>query len=505
MSGAIVSAYQQQMLTGGEVFLKYGRSGAPKQRAIWCSKGLDKIFWGEPKHLGKDSKASGFLKTSELMQIVIGTETPVFRKQKKVGEPYNCFSLVALDRSLDLEIINHDDRDIWINAFSAIKPASAKDNVMVRSPTAVSSAPPSRAPSMPDYVPEHQDDDYEDDKQSRHSGASGAQPGDDAEPGDGDKQFDDVSKEYQNNDHWGQLSAEAARKVEEARLRAEEEERQRKLAEEQENQRRLEEEKERERKKREAEEAAEREREDVRRKSLIQQALAKAEADKKKREQDEERRKQMEQLAHEAERMAKEAQEAARLLEQKEIEAKAAKAKEEELRRKRQADKEEAERAKERDRLALLQKREEKERERERAAAAAASAAANGNKETPNGNSSPSNKEPVTSDWNHNPVKAAPEPAEPGSDAPPPAAASDSNTTAVTISVPLSTGDTPANPPKEQDADALSKLKIPVSTNGTTSTTQETAPLIPIQPNNPQDNQENRGKCRNCAQQCAIM
>jgi len=115
-----IEAYHQKMLTEGEIFLKYGRMGAPKRRAVWCSHSLDKVFWGEPKHLGNDKKASGHINRDDITHVVVGASSPIFKKQRKIGNESQCFSLIATDRSLDLEIVNNDDRALWVKAFSAL-------------------------------------------------------------------------------------------------------------------------------------------------------------------------------------------------------------------------------------------------------------------------------------------------------------------------------------------------------------------------------------------------
>lgn len=62
-------------LMDGGVFLKFGRSGAPHYRYVWCSEDLQKLFWGELK---KNKKiVGGEINVEKIQKLVRGPQTGV--------------------------------------------------------------------------------------------------------------------------------------------------------------------------------------------------------------------------------------------------------------------------------------------------------------------------------------------------------------------------------------------------------------------------------------------
>jgi len=89
----------------GHPFIKFGRSGKPHIRVITVSDKDGSISW-----------ETGKMPVSAITRVEAGKTTEVFlkNKQNKDAPPNLCFSLVAQDRTLDLQAKTEKQRDDWV-------------------------------------------------------------------------------------------------------------------------------------------------------------------------------------------------------------------------------------------------------------------------------------------------------------------------------------------------------------------------------------------------------
>jgi hypothetical protein len=115
-----------RMLIKGQKFLKYGRSGAPHWKYVYCD--LDgTVYWADTE--ATDSEVSSikaahkFTTDSSVplikaVDIVPGKTTDVFKRSVAGDRPEDmCFSIKLPDRTLDLSVTNKTQRDLWVTAF----------------------------------------------------------------------------------------------------------------------------------------------------------------------------------------------------------------------------------------------------------------------------------------------------------------------------------------------------------------------------------------------------
>jgi hypothetical protein len=110
----VENARLREKLIAGGTFLKHGRSGAPHKKVVYCSDDLSEILWRDLKK----SKPSGSIPVSTITAVAAGQTTLIFarRKGKPNREPFS-FSLLAEDRTLDVECDSVGERGEWIRAF----------------------------------------------------------------------------------------------------------------------------------------------------------------------------------------------------------------------------------------------------------------------------------------------------------------------------------------------------------------------------------------------------
>eukprot|EP00929_Paragymnodinium_shiwhaense_P086451 TRINITY_DN46973_c0_g1_i1.p1 TRINITY_DN46973_c0_g1~~TRINITY_DN46973_c0_g1_i1.p1 ORF type:complete len:1162 (+),score=250.26 TRINITY_DN46973_c0_g1_i1:189-3674(+) len=101
----------------GSYFLKWGRSGAAKKRFVFFDEGLDAVMW---KDTEGDKEPLGAIQLSKVQDICLGIQTPVLlnAKRAKLREDLT-WSIVALERTLDLQAETIDERDKWVAALKA--------------------------------------------------------------------------------------------------------------------------------------------------------------------------------------------------------------------------------------------------------------------------------------------------------------------------------------------------------------------------------------------------
>ncbi len=98
--------------SGGQ-FYKY-KNREPQKRIVWVSEKMDKVLWGEDNK----NKINGDMPVAEIIGIRLGCQGSA---QMDLS-----FTLMAKDRTLDLECSSKPMRDFWVNAFCLLtnKPIS---------------------------------------------------------------------------------------------------------------------------------------------------------------------------------------------------------------------------------------------------------------------------------------------------------------------------------------------------------------------------------------------
>lgn len=112
----------KRMLCSGAVMRKYGRHGFPHDRRVFLTPDCRRLVWVAP---GAKVDVSALpdgegIRAGAIVAVVEGVATPVFRKNAGwYRQPSLCFSLVAGDRSLDLEAPTPQAKDDWVTALLA--------------------------------------------------------------------------------------------------------------------------------------------------------------------------------------------------------------------------------------------------------------------------------------------------------------------------------------------------------------------------------------------------
>lgn len=99
----------------GSYFEKWGRNGKSKKRYVMFDEDLQAILW---KSKPTDRSAAGVLELSNIQDIVVGIQTPVLNKVAPTKLDPNCvFSIVADQRTLDLQAETVEQQVLWVNSL----------------------------------------------------------------------------------------------------------------------------------------------------------------------------------------------------------------------------------------------------------------------------------------------------------------------------------------------------------------------------------------------------
>jgi hypothetical protein len=123
------------LMRAGQMFVKHGRQGAPKERRVRVSRDGSCIVWHEeagkePAGFGDNARSTseGGIPLSLLRQAVPGQQTPVFERTGKAGRDDCCLSVICAapaegggeGRTLDLDASDVATRDRWLAALQAV-------------------------------------------------------------------------------------------------------------------------------------------------------------------------------------------------------------------------------------------------------------------------------------------------------------------------------------------------------------------------------------------------
>lgn len=105
VDGSSAATAVRDMLVAGALFVKHGRMGRPHLRYVWCDGDLLGIHW-RAIGSGRTHTGKGSMPLASVLDVVPGRNTAVFARNSggHSGRDQACFSLVAADRTLDLEV-----------------------------------------------------------------------------------------------------------------------------------------------------------------------------------------------------------------------------------------------------------------------------------------------------------------------------------------------------------------------------------------------------------------
>merc|ERR1712232_1301978 len=113
---ASVTEATKNVATGAN-FLKWGRNGKAKPRFVFFDEGLEAIVW---KSSEKDKLPIGAIPLGKVQDICTGVQTPVLHKVRGTTfQPDKVFSIVAAERTLDLQADSLVQRDTWVSGMKA--------------------------------------------------------------------------------------------------------------------------------------------------------------------------------------------------------------------------------------------------------------------------------------------------------------------------------------------------------------------------------------------------
>ena len=101
-------------LRAGSIFLKHGQRGSPHYRYLWLSERLDVLQYSELK---RRDKVTGSVDVASLVRVDEGHASATFARSRG-SDAGKCFSIVGEGRTLDLECLSEEEREMWVIAFS---------------------------------------------------------------------------------------------------------------------------------------------------------------------------------------------------------------------------------------------------------------------------------------------------------------------------------------------------------------------------------------------------
>jgi len=111
----------RQVVLGGAKFLKFGKRGKPHIRYV-CVNVLGNLHWDEYAMDSSHFRPSeNFIRLKEVVQVCKGKESETLQRRAADDAPdYLCLSVVAPDRTLDLQAVSIEQRDLWVRALESV-------------------------------------------------------------------------------------------------------------------------------------------------------------------------------------------------------------------------------------------------------------------------------------------------------------------------------------------------------------------------------------------------
>lgn len=107
----------QDIMLVGASFLKWGRNGKAKSRFVFFDSEMGAIVW---KDNARDKVPIGAIPLAKIQDITLGVQTPVLIKVSSANlKPDKVWSIVAAERTLDLQAESAAQRNEWVTALKA--------------------------------------------------------------------------------------------------------------------------------------------------------------------------------------------------------------------------------------------------------------------------------------------------------------------------------------------------------------------------------------------------
>lgn len=119
--GVDMFKFKEMLLDGFEV-LKHGRRGSPHMRMVFTDMEFKRIFWQKPsaKDKPKRAKLDQSIVLADVLHVVRGMKTDVLKRSGDVAKYERYLSLVADDRTLDLEFPNDAECEFCFQGFDQL-------------------------------------------------------------------------------------------------------------------------------------------------------------------------------------------------------------------------------------------------------------------------------------------------------------------------------------------------------------------------------------------------
>ncbi|TYZ63451.1 hypothetical protein PybrP1_007310 [[Pythium] brassicae (nom. inval.)] len=121
VNGVDMNTFRDLLLDGFEV-LKHGRRGSPHMRLVFTDMDFKRIFWQKVAKgsSAKKPKLDQSLVLADVMQVVRGMKTEVLKRSGDVSKYERYLSLVADDRTLDMEFASDAACDLFLRGFDVL-------------------------------------------------------------------------------------------------------------------------------------------------------------------------------------------------------------------------------------------------------------------------------------------------------------------------------------------------------------------------------------------------
>lgn len=107
-------------LRSGIEIIKHGRRGSPHARVLFCDEIGDRIFWQKTGLKELKPKKEQSISISEISAIVQGCETDVFKRSGNKNDSDKYVSLVAGERTLDMEAPSPEEASSLYAGFQSL-------------------------------------------------------------------------------------------------------------------------------------------------------------------------------------------------------------------------------------------------------------------------------------------------------------------------------------------------------------------------------------------------
>ncbi|RHY26241.1 hypothetical protein DYB25_003850 [Aphanomyces astaci] len=108
------------MLISGFDVIKHGRRGAPHTRTLFCDVELKRLFWQKPDKKELKAKLDQSIAIADVIQVVQGIKTDVFKRSGDTAKTDRYLSLIADDRTLDIEVASDELCSLLLHGLNAM-------------------------------------------------------------------------------------------------------------------------------------------------------------------------------------------------------------------------------------------------------------------------------------------------------------------------------------------------------------------------------------------------